>query len=295
MKKKILITGAGGGFGKLFVQTLLNNGHEVAGTLRDINGRNKAVSDELTSAGAEIIEMDVTNDDSVEKGVAQAIEVLGGLDIVVNNAGVGVLGIQEQFTPEDLQKVFDINVIGVHRVNRAALPFLRKQGKGSLIHVSSLLGRITIPFYGPYNATKWALEALSENYRVELSGFGIEVSILEPGGYPTAFMDNLIKPSDHSRDESFGEFAQAPQGFFEGFEANLANNPGQNPQLVADALLKVVNTAHGERPFRTTIDTLGMGEHVDNANQLSDQITNGIFTAFGIDGMLKVNTAEAVS
>ncbi len=295
MKKKILITGAGGGFGQLFTKSLLADGHEVAGTLRDIGGRNKSVAAELQELGAQVIEMDVTNDDSVNHAVAKAIDALGGLDVVVNNAGVGVLGVQEQFTTADLQKVFDINVFGVHRVTRAALPHLRAQGSGLVVNISSLLGRITIPFYGPYNATKWAVEGLSENYRVENSGFGVEVSIIEPGGFPTSFMDNLVRPSDQSRDQSLGDLAHAPQGFFEGFEANLANSPNQNPQLVADALLSLVNTAHGERPFRTQVDTLGMGDHVKNANDLQEQITQGIFTAFGIDGMLKVNTQAAVS
>jgi NAD(P)-dependent dehydrogenase (short-subunit alcohol dehydrogenase family) len=115
-------------------------------------------------------DLDVTDDQSVQSAVEKATEEMGSIDVVINNAGIGVIGMQEHFTPDDFQKLFDINVVGVQRVNRAVLPQMREKGSGLLIHVSSLLGRMTLPFYGPYNASKWALEALAENYRVELSG-----------------------------------------------------------------------------------------------------------------------------
>jgi len=219
--KKVLITGASGGFGKLTVQTLLSNGHQVAATMRNINGKNKAVADELSRAGAKIIELDVTNEQSVNDGVNKAIIELGGLDVLINNAGVGTLGMQEHFTTDDYQKLFDINVFGVQRINRAALPFLRNQKSGVIIYISSLLGRMALPFYGPYNSSKWALEALAENYRVELSGFGIENCIIEPGGYPTTFMENVFVPSDQSRDKEYGEFMHAIKAMFAGFEQAL--------------------------------------------------------------------------
>lgn len=229
MSKKILITGASGGFGKLTAKTLLEQGHTVAASMRNAEGRNKEHADELAAAGATIVEIDVTNTDSVNNGVQKTIDALGGLDVVINNAGVGVLGLQEQFTPEDWQRLFDINVFGVQRINRAALPHLRNQGSGLLVQVSSLLGRMTMPFYGPYNASKWAVEALAENYRSELSGLGIDSVIVEPGGFPTSFFSSLIEPSDRSQDASYGELVQAPKQFFDNFEGALASNPAQNP------------------------------------------------------------------
>ena len=162
MAKKILITGANGGFGKLTTQALLAGRHTVVASMRDIDGRNKPVAEELSSAGAHVVEINVTDDDSVITGVQQATELAGGMDVLVNNAGIGVMGLQEAFTAADWQRLFDINVFGVQRMNRAVLPYFRKQGAGLLLHVSSLLGRMTIPFYGPYNASKWALEALAE-------------------------------------------------------------------------------------------------------------------------------------
>ena len=288
MTKKVLITGASGGFGSLTVKSLLQNGHEVVGTMRGVQGKNKAIAEELRNAGATIVEMDVTDEGSVEAGVREAIQALGKLDVVINNAGVGVVGMQEHFTPDDLKRLFDVNVFGVQRVNRAVLPHMREQNSGLILYISSLLGRITLPFYGPYNASKWALEALAENYRSELSGFGIESCIVEPGGYPTTFMTNLLQPSDQSRNESYGEFMNAPKAMFEGFEQALQNNPEQNPQKVADAITQLVETAAGQRPMRTVVDSMGMGDPINGYNEQLSQITRGIYSNFGMENMLEV-------
>ncbi|MEM9328891.1 MAG: SDR family oxidoreductase [Bacteroidota bacterium] len=285
---RILITGANGGFGALTVHTLLKDGHQVVATLRNANTKNKKAADELTAAGAQVVELDVTHDQSVEAGVAQAIDLIGGLDVVINNAGIGVLGIQEQFTIEDFRRLFEVNVFGVQRVNRAALPHLRKQGSGLLIHVSSLLGRIAFPFYGPYNASKWALEAIAENYRVELSGFGVDSCIVEPGGYPTSFFESLMRPSDTSTNEGYGGMVHAPEQAFQSFEGALAQNPAQNPQAVADAIANLINTPAGSRPARTVVDKMGMGDHIDPYNQQLAQIHEGLYNAFGMGDMLKL-------
>lgn len=122
MSQKILITGANGGFGRLTVNSLLAKGHHVAATMRGVQGKNAEAAKELASAGAFIVEIDVTNDESVEKGVLEAIAKLGGLDVVVNNAGLCVMGMQEHFTANDFHQLFDVNVFGVQRVNRAVLP-----------------------------------------------------------------------------------------------------------------------------------------------------------------------------
>lgn len=288
MQQNIIITGAGGGFGKLTTLALLKAGHQVVGTLRDLSGRNSTVADELRAAGAKLVEMDVTSDASVDAGVREAIGLLGGgLDIVINNAGYGVMGLQESFTADDWQKVFDINLFGMVRVNRAALPTLRAQGHGMLVHVSSLLGRIALPFYGPYNASKWAVEAMAENYRVELAGFGVESVLVEPGGYPTGFTHNLIKPSDTGRDAQYGPMAHAPQAALEGFEKALEANPAQDPQKVADAIVDLVGRPAGTRPIRTAVDFMGMGQHIAPYNDQLERIMQGIYGAFGMGDMLK--------
>lgn len=292
MSKKVLITGTSSGFGYLIANTLLEKGNTVVASMRGIDGKNKEAAEKLKSVGAHIVEIDVTSDDSVEQGVQKAIENAGGLDVVVNNAGVGVIGMQEFFTPEDWKKLFEVNVFGVQRVCRAAIPHMREKGSGLLIHVSSLLGRFTLPFYGPYNASKWAMEALAENYRVELSGFGVESCIVEPAGFPTEFADALLKPTDKSRENSYGEFAKVPSQSLENFEKALASNPEQNPQLVADAVLSLVNAPAGERKFRTVVDKMGMGDHIENYNKNLEQVTHGIYSAFGMESMLKPKVKE---
>ena len=174
MNKKILITGATGAMGFLMSKTLVENQHNVVGTTRSVSGKREAIAKELQSSGIKLIEMDVTDDSSVHQGVEEAVQLLDGIDVVINNAGIGTIGIQEFFSVEDMHKVFDVNVYGVQRVVRAALPHLRKQGQGTVIHISSGIGRLTFPFYGTYCASKYALEAIAESYRAELAGFGIE-------------------------------------------------------------------------------------------------------------------------
>lgn len=288
MKQRVILTGASGGFGKLATLSLLASGHAVAATMRDVQGKNQAVAQELKAAGATIVELDVTNDNSVAQGVAKAIDELGGLDVLINNAGVGTLGMQEFFTTADYQRLFEVNVFGVQRMVRAVAPYFRKQNKGLIIYTSSLLGRIAMPFYGPYQSSKWALEAMAENYRVELSSFGIENCIVEPGGYPTTFMVNLLKPSDASQEASYGDFMKVPHQMFGAFENVLKNSPQQDPQRVADAMVELVEKPYGEKPFRTPVDFIGMGDLIQKYNEHLDQITTGLYTNFGLNGLLSV-------
>jgi NAD(P)-dependent dehydrogenase (short-subunit alcohol dehydrogenase family) len=207
---------------------------------------------------------------------------------LMNNAGIGSAGMIEFFTTSDFQKLYEVNVFGVQRMNRAVVPYFRNQKSGLIIYTSSLLGRITLPFYGLYQSSKWALEALAENYRVELSTFGIENCIVEPGGFPTAFAENLMLPSDTSQAENYGGFIHAPQKMGENFHNVLMNNPQQDPQRVADAFAELIEIPVGEKPFRTTVDFIGMGDHVQKYNEHLGQVTTGLYNNFGIAGMLTV-------
>lgn len=283
----VLVTGANGGFGTLTVNSLLEKGHQVIASMRDINGRNKNSAKEFSEKGALVIEMDVTKDDSVQSSIDDALKEKGKIDVVVNNAGIGVLGLQETFTPDDWQNIFNVNVFGVQRVNRAVLPQMRKNKSGLLIHISSLLGRMTIPYYGPYNASKWALEAMAENYRAELLGLGIETSIVEPGGFATNFVESLVKPSDTDCITSYGMLSHAPQGFLDGFEEALSKNPAQDPQNVANAIVNIIESPSGKRAFRTVVDKMGMGDPIEAYNDQLHQLTSNIYTAFGIGHMLE--------
>ncbi|MEM9708393.1 MAG: SDR family oxidoreductase [Pseudomonadota bacterium] len=289
----ILITGSNSGFGNLIASDLIKAGHRVAGTVRDPEGRNKDAAAELRKMGVEVVEIDVTDDAAVEAGVKAAEAALGGIDVLVNNAGVGAHGLQENFTADEFKRLFDINVFGVHRMIRAVAPAMRARGSGLIVNISSLLGRVSLPFYGPYNATKWAVEAMSENYRAELSQSGVDVAVIEPGGFPTTFFGNLVTPASRDRDPGYGELAGAPEASFAGFNEFLAANPQQQPQLVADAVAHVIGLAPGARPFRTEVDKVGMGDAIKPLNEQLSQVTEGLLTNFGMEGMLKLNVGAS--
>lgn len=288
----ILITGASSGFGKLIVADLVGAGHKVVGSMRDVAGRNAAAAAQFKAMGVEVVEIDVTDDASVEAGVAEATRLLGTVDTLINNAGVGAHGLQDTFSAEDFRRLFDINVFGVQRMIRAVLPTMRAQSEGLILNISSLLGRVALPFYGPYNASKWALEALSENYWAELSAFGVDIALVESGGFPTRFIDNLMQPTSRDRDAGYGDMAGAPKASLEGFEGFLEANPQQNPQLVSDAVMGVIAARPGERAFRTEVDRIGMAEPLQSYNDHLAQVTRGLFTNLGMEDMLKLKVSE---
>jgi NAD(P)-dependent dehydrogenase (short-subunit alcohol dehydrogenase family) len=289
MKHKILVTGASGAFGSLACMLLAENGHQVVGTMRSISGKNESIANELKSKGVSLVEMDVTNEESVNAGVKSAIEQMDGLDTVFNNAGIGANGILECFTSSDIQKMFDVNVFGVQRLMRAVLPHLRQQGKGTIIHTSSCIGRVTTPFLASYSASKYALESLAEGYRAELSGFGIESCIVEPGGFPTGFMSGMITPSDTKRLTEYGEMASLPETALNGYVAYVESIPEQRPERVAEAVVGLVNTPFGEKPFRTVVDFSGLKEGIENYNNVLNETTKAIYTANGVDNLLTLN------
>jgi NAD(P)-dependent dehydrogenase (short-subunit alcohol dehydrogenase family) len=289
MKHKILVTGASGAFGSLSCIQLAESGHLVVGTMRSLKGKNEAISKELISKGVLLVEMDVTNEDSVIAGVDSAIELMGGLDTVFNNAGVGANGILECFTANDIKKMFEVNVFGVQRLMRAVLPYLRQQGKGTIIHTSSCIGRVTTPFLASYSASKYALESLAEGYRAELAGFGIESCIVEPGGFPTGFMDGMLRPSDTERTEQYGEMASLPETSINGYVAYVESIPEQRPERVAEAVVDLINTPFGEKPFRTVVDFSGLKEPIENYNKALSETTKAIYTANGVADLLTLN------
>jgi len=289
MKHKILVTGASGAFGSLACMQLVENGHQVVGTMRSISGKNNAIANELQSKGVSLVEMNVTNEESVNAGVKTAIEFMGGLDTVFNNAGIGANGILECFTSDDIQRMFDVNVFGVQRLMRAVLPHLRQQGKGTIIHTSSCIGRVTTPFLASYSASKYALESLAEGYRAELSGFGIESCIIEPGGFPTGFMSGMITPSDTKRMQQYGQMANLPETSINGYVAYVESIPEQRPERVAEAVVGLVNTPFGEKPFRTVVDFSGLKAGIENYNKVLNETTKAIYMANGVENLLTLN------
>ncbi len=180
--KVILVTGASSGLGHGIAKMLAANGHHVFGTARTPRAAAGADFNTLT--------LDVTQDESVAACVAEVLRAAGRIDAVINNAGFGIAGAIEDTSPGEAQAQFETNFFGLHRVCRAVLPHLRAQRTGTIINMSSLAGRIPLPFQGFYSATKFAIEAYTESLRMEVRSFGISVSMIEPGDFATAFTAN---------------------------------------------------------------------------------------------------------
>lgn len=258
--KNVFITGTSSGFGYLTAKTLVARGHTVFATMRGRFSKNEAKADELVAAAEGqpgrlfAFDCDVTSDASVAKAVRRAMDETGAIDVVVNNAGIGNSGLTETFTPAAMQALFDVNVVGAQRVNRAALIHMRDQGHGLLVHVTSTLGRFVFPYCGVYVASKFALEGLAEAYRYELAPFGVDSTIVEPGGFATAFFESMTKPDDEGRVHTYGLDKKAPDDFWASAFTNLpATNP-TDPQMVADAIANLIETPAGQRPLRTIVD-----------------------------------------
>lgn len=287
--QNILITGAGAGFGALFTRTFLANGHTVIATMRDLAGRNKARARALEEYAAgkpgrlRVLELDVTDDASVDAAFRRAAELEGGLDAVINNAGgghgLGAYG--EALSMDQFRRVFDLNVFGVQRVIRAALPGLRKRGGGLILNVSSIMGRIVLPYSAAYTASKFAVEGLSESYRYELSGLGVEVSMLEPGGFPTEFFNVAEAPEDKARLAEYGPLADIPGKLYAGFGESIGGPEGPNPQLVADAALRIVEAPRGQRPLRVVVDPLMGGKGPEAINRATEGVQEELLAALG--------------
>jgi NAD(P)-dependent dehydrogenase (short-subunit alcohol dehydrogenase family) len=259
MRKRVLITGASTGFGRDAAERLARRGDHVFATMRDPAGRNAEHREALEGLAAReglrlrVLALDMTDQASVDSLVAAALTEAGGLDVVINNAGVAALGVTEAFTPEQFQQIFDVNVLGVVRVNRAVLPAMRRQQAGLLAHVSSGAGRVTIPALAAYCASKYALEALADAYRYELLPFGVDSILVEPGVYRTGIHDRFIPAADGARLADYGEaagFAERVNGVFQAI-VGAPDAPGSSE--VVDALVALIDMAREQRPFRTVV------------------------------------------
>ncbi len=207
MTKSILITGASTGFGRDTAETLSRAGHKVFASMRDPKAKNRAHAEALRYQNIEVVELDVTDSRSVDRAVAAVIAKAGRINVLINNAGVLAAGVSEAFTPEQATALFDVNVIGLHRVTRSVLPHLRRHNDGLIINIGSILGRVTFPFFGLYGASKFAVEALTDSYRYEVSQLGIDVALVQPSAYPTQLFASATPPADTGRAAEYGTLA----------------------------------------------------------------------------------------
>jgi NAD(P)-dependent dehydrogenase (short-subunit alcohol dehydrogenase family) len=213
--QRTVITGSSTGFGLLTAKLLLTLGYDVVATMRDSTTRNASKAEQLrsfstnTSGELRVVELDVTSHTSVASA-AEQIQQLGQVDVLVNNAGVMNVGVTEAYSIDEVKAQFEINTFGPARVAEAFMPQMREQRSGLIINVSSVLGRLNLPFFGVYCASKFALEALFEAYRYELAGFGVDCVIVEPGPYGSELLANSPAPKDQSVLDAYGELAAIP-------------------------------------------------------------------------------------
>jgi len=292
-KQVVLITGSSTGFGRLFANTLARNGHTVFATMREPGGRNAKNASEIRTLAEKdslpmyVLELDVTDDSSVERAVNAAVAKAGRIDVAINNAGYFLSGLEEAVTTEQAKRLMDTNFFGPVRVNRAVLPHMRRQRSGVLMHISSGAGRVVLPALGFYCASKFALEALAEAYHYELAAQGIESVILEPGAYETAVFGNSVAAADEARANAYGAAKEIPAKVNAALSSTTAN-----AQEVADAVLRIIETPAGEKQLRYFVSPRSFG--VDEINALTKQVQANVLEAFGLVADTKFLKGKAV-
>jgi NAD(P)-dependent dehydrogenase (short-subunit alcohol dehydrogenase family) len=209
----------------------------------------------------------------------------GKLDVVINNAGIASAGVSETFTPEQLRDLFEVNVFGIQRVLRAVLPTMRKQGDGLIINTGSILGRVTFPFFGLYGASKFAVEAMTDSYRYELSQLGVDVVLVQPSAYPTNMYAAMQHPADAARGAAYGEIGTIPGKMFETFMGVFAAKNAPNPHDVAEAIAKLVATAKGQRPDRVVV---GNAFGTDAINASAAPLQRQALASLGLEGLATI-------
>lgn len=294
MNKVILVTGASSGFGRLTADALARAGHTVFASMRDTAGRNAPQVADVgkfakdNNVDLRPLELDVGSQPSVDAGVAQLIADTGRLDVVVHNAGHMVFGPAEAFTPEQFAQLYDVNVLSTQRVNRAALPHMRKRGEGLLVWVSSSSSAGgTPPYLSPYFAAKAGMDALAVQYARELSRWGIETSIIVPGAYTrgTNHFAHSGKPADQARAAEYeaGPYAGLGEQIQEAFGKIVPDDA--DPGEVADAIVKAVDAPFGKRPFRVHIDPSQDGASV--AFAVIDRVRDEMMHRVGFSDLLQ--------
>jgi len=231
MEKVIFITGASRGFGKLWTAAFLKRGDKVAATVRDLSSLDELVKqygDALLP-----IQLDVTDRKEAFAAVTRAKEHFGRIDVLINNAGYGLFGTIEETTEQQARAQMEANFFGLLWLTQAVLPIMRAQGHGHIIQLSSVLGVATLPVLGIYNASKFAVEGLSETLATEVKGFGIRVTLVEPNGFAT---DWSGASAAHT------EEMPAYDGVRKAFNEGLTDDIFGNPAATSNAILQLVDS-----------------------------------------------------
>jgi NAD(P)-dependent dehydrogenase (short-subunit alcohol dehydrogenase family) len=293
MNKIVIVTGASSGFGLMAAQSLARAGHTVFAGMRGATSRNAAQAEAVKAFAADnkvdlrAIEMDVVSQSSVDAAINSVIRTHGRIDVIVHNAGHMTFGPSEAFTSEQFAELYDVNVLSTQRVNRAALPHMRKRGDGLLLWISSSSTRGgTPPYLGPYFAAKAAMDSLAVTYASEVARWGIETSIIVPGAFTkgTNHFIHASAPADQLRAEEYakGPTASIPDVVLEGLTALEPKDA--DPTEVARAIVKIIETPPGKRPFRVHIDPSQDGAEI--VNGVADRVRRELLRRMGLEDLL---------
>ncbi|EMA58111.1 SDR family oxidoreductase [Halorubrum kocurii] len=249
VQKTVLITGCSSGIGRAAARAFLDEGWTVYAT-----ARNPADIETLGEAGCELATLDVTDQSDVDRVVDRVLDEEGAIDALINNAGYGQFGPVEDVPTAKVHEQFDVNVYGPHRLVKAVLPGMRREGDGTVINVSSVAGRVSFPGGGVYSGSKFAVEALSDALRNEVAEFGIDVVVVEPGPVRTNFSERAEREAGRGEGEpDAGDGGLDPSGAYEELYGVIedtqligGDGPGAvEPEVVADA---IVNAASATQP-----------------------------------------------
>jgi NAD(P)-dependent dehydrogenase (short-subunit alcohol dehydrogenase family) len=284
----VLISGASTGIGRLAAETVARAGHVVYASMREVTTRNahhaQCLERLATAANLSlrVVEMDVCDSASVESAVEHVVREAGRIDVVVNNAGIMSIGLAEGYTEEQVARQIDVNFMGSFRVSRAALPHMRSQRNGLLIHVTSVAGRVLLPGCALYCASKFAQEALAEVLHYELTGTGVESVLVEPGPYPSELLPNSPAPADTERLATYGELAALRDNFIAHFSELFRSASSPVTQDVAGAILALIELPPGQRPMRTVCG-IDFGAH--GLNEIVAPVQASALSALGMERM----------
>lgn len=296
MSKTIVITGCSTGFGREAAIAFARKGHRVYATMRGIAGKNAENANNLKTIAANesidmrVLELDVLDTASVNAAAEVVNAESGAADVVINNAGVMYVGLTEAFDEEELARQLDVNVVGVHRVSRAFLPAMRAKKSGLIINVSSVAGRLAIPFFGVYQASKWAVEGYSAGLRTDLASSGVDVVLVEPGPFKTELFGQSPAPADKD-----GRGATYPQELHDAFNAMNASFDGifsdadapTDPAIVVDQFIALADMTPGTRPLRVAV---GLDFGVGALNDARVDFDAGVLEAMGMTAVTTLAT-----
>lgn len=287
--KNVIITGSSSGFGFRSAKTFADHGYKVWAAMRQPHGKNESKKDALEafSTNIKVVEMDVAQDDSVKDCISSILAEDGHVDVLINNAGIMYVGITEAYSLNQAHQQMNVNYYGIIRTSQAVLPSMRKAGKGLIINCTSTAGRVSWPFMGTYNASKFAVEGYTQALKYELAPTGVEVVLVEPGPFGTNLIGSIAEEDRKEIVAEYSELKAAQSAMIEHFGSFLKTEEAPDPQMVVDTYLQLAEMDQGTRPTRSQV---GISSGVDRINELTQSIQDDVPNELQLGFLLETKT-----